>query len=321
MEILRYSAFTDRPDGGNPAGVVLDAQGLDETDMLRIAEEVGFSETAFVTATAIPDRTHRVRYFSPRAEVDFCGHATVATAVALAERGAPGTLAFETNVGRVDVLTEAIEEIEAAEVAGAAETTGTAETTAKARTTESAETTEPAATKEPDGRGFRATLTSVPASSEPVAPQHLASALEALGWSRDDLDPAFPAHVAFAGNHHLMLAAASRERLADLDYDFEALEALSRDQNWTTVHLFHRQTDTLFHARDPFPLGGVVEDPATGAAAAAFGGYLRTIGRAAVRTPITVLQGYDMGRPSLLTVTTDASDLRVSVRGQAVVLT
>ncbi|WP_053802861.1 PhzF family phenazine biosynthesis protein [Streptomyces rimosus] len=288
MEILRYSAFTDRPDGGNPAGVVLDAQGLDETDMLRIAKEVGFSETAFVTAaetpdgTHTPDRTHRVRYFSPRAEVDFCGHATVATAVALAERGAPGALAFQTNAGRVDVTTERAEA---------------------------------------DGHGFRATLTSVPASSEPVAPQHLASALEALGWSEDDLDPAFPAHVAFAGNYHLILAAASRERLARLDYDFEALEALSRDQNWTTVHLFHRQTDTLFHARDPFPLGGVVEDPATGAAAAAFGGYLRAIGWEAVGTPITVLQGYDMGRPSLLTVTTDASDPRVSVSGQAVVLT
>ncbi|MFH8749697.1 PhzF family phenazine biosynthesis protein [Streptomyces rimosus] len=288
MEILRYSAFTDRPDGGNPAGVVLDAQGLDETDMLRIAKEVGFSETAFVTAAETPDgthaldRTHRVRYFSPRAEVDFCGHATVATAVALAERGAPGALAFQTNAGRVDVMTERAEA---------------------------------------DGHGLRATLTSVPASSEPVAPQHLASALEALGWSEDDLDPAFPAHVAFAGNHHLILAAASRERLARLDYDFEALEALSRDQNWTTVHLFHRQTDTLFHARDPFPLGGVVEDPATGAAAAAFGGYLRAIGWEAVGTPITVLQGYDMGRPSLLTVTTDASDPRVSVSGQAVVLT
>ncbi|KOU08599.1 phenazine biosynthesis protein PhzF [Streptomyces sp. NRRL F-5755] len=300
MEILRYSAFTDRPDGGNPAGVVLDAQGLDEADMLRIAKEVGFSETAFVTATEAPDRahtsdrthtpddthtpnrTHRVRYFSPRAEVDFCGHATVATAVALAERGTPGALAFQTNAGRVDVMTEMAEA---------------------------------------DGHGLRATLTSVPTSSEPVAPQHLASALEALRWSEDDLDPAFPAHVAFAGNHHLILAAASRERLAELDYDFEALEALSRDQSWTTVHLFHRQTDTLFHARDPFPLGGVVEDPATGAAAAAFGGYLRAIGWEAVGTPITVLQGYDMGRPSLLTVTTDASDPRVSVSGQAVVLT
>ncbi|MEU2794082.1 PhzF family phenazine biosynthesis isomerase [Streptomyces sp. NPDC007100] len=276
MEILRYSAFTDRPDGGNPAGVVLDAQELDAAEMLRIAAEVGFSETAFVSATEAPGSTHRIRYFSPRAEVDFCGHATVATAVALAERTAPGTLVFETNAGPVGVTTAA------------------------------------------EGQALRATLTSVPASSEPVAPQLLEATLKALDWSEDDLDPAFPAHVAFAGNHHLMLAAGSRQRLAELDYDFAALEAVSRDQNWTTVHLFHQQTGTLFHARDPFPLGGVVEDPATGAAAAAFGGYLRAIGRAPAGAPITVLQGYDMGRPSRLTVTTDPADPRVRVSGQAV---
>ncbi|WP_062646370.1 PhzF family phenazine biosynthesis protein [Streptomyces maremycinicus] len=278
MDILRYSAFTDRPDGGNPAGVVLDARGLDDADMLRVAAEVGFSETAFVLPAEGPGHTHRVRYFSPRAEVDFCGHATVATAVALAERSAPGTLVFRTNAGLIDVATAA------------------------------------------EGATLRATLTSVPTSSRPVARPHLESALKALRWSEADLDPAFPAHVAFAGNHHLMLAAASRERLADLDYDFEALHALSRAQDWTTVHLFHRHSDTVFHARDPFPLGGVVEDPATGAAAAAFGGYLRALGRATHPAPVTVLQGDDMGRPSRLTVTTAASDPRVSVSGQAVPL-
>jgi PhzF family phenazine biosynthesis protein len=275
MEILRYSAFTDRPDGGNPAGVVLNAQGLGDRDMLHIAEEVGFSETAFVFMSAA-EGTHRIRYFSPRAEVDFCGHATVATAVALAERTAPGTMVFQTNAGQVDVTTAA------------------------------------------DGPALRATLTSVPASSEPVPAQHLESALKALDWSEEDLDPSFPAHVAFAGNHHLMLAAATRQRLAQLDYDFEALEALSRALNWTTVHLFHRETDTLFHARNPFPLGGVVEDPATGAAAAAFGGYLRAIKRVPASGAVTVLQGYDMGRPSRLTIRADLSDARISVSGQAV---
>jgi len=144
--------------------------------------------------------------------------------------------------------------------------------------------------------------------------------LAALRWSGGDLDPAFPVHVAFAGNHHLMLAAGSRGRLAELAYDFEALEALCHAHGWTTVHLFHRDSDTLFHARDPFPIGGVVEDPATGAAAAAFGGYLRAIGRAPASGTVTVLQGYDMGRPSRLTVTAHTADARVGVSGQAVPL-
>jgi PhzF family phenazine biosynthesis protein len=85
-EILRYSAFAATPEGGNPAGVVLDAAHLDDASMQRIAAEVGYSETAFVVGRDAETRTFRVRFWSPAAEVPFCGHATVATAVALAER-------------------------------------------------------------------------------------------------------------------------------------------------------------------------------------------------------------------------------------------
>ncbi|MCG7529731.1 PhzF family phenazine biosynthesis isomerase, partial [Streptomyces sp. OfavH-34-F] len=88
--VLRYTAFSADPEGGNPAGVVLDAAGLDEAAMLAVAAELGYSETAFLTgpapAAAPGARGFAVRYFSPRAEVPFCGHATVAAALALAER-------------------------------------------------------------------------------------------------------------------------------------------------------------------------------------------------------------------------------------------
>ena len=87
-EILRYAAFTDEPDGGNPAGIVLDAAGLDDAAMQRIAAEVDYAETAFITERTGGELT--VRYFSPIAEVPFCGHATVATAIAIAEREGPG---------------------------------------------------------------------------------------------------------------------------------------------------------------------------------------------------------------------------------------
>src|SRR5688500_19298463 len=98
MDVLRYVAFSDRPDGGNPAGVVLDAAGLPEERMLAIAADVGYSETAFVDGDGI-------RYFSPLAEVPFCGHATIATGVALAERDGPGDLVFRTVNGPVPVTT------------------------------------------------------------------------------------------------------------------------------------------------------------------------------------------------------------------------
>jgi PhzF family phenazine biosynthesis protein len=278
VEVLRYSAFTTMPSGGNPAGVVLDAEALGETEMLAIAARIGYSETAFVTARDEAARRYRLRYFSPRAEVAFCGHATVATAVALAERDGPGQLVFDTQAGEVSVAT------------------GTG-----------------------DGPPH-ATLTSVPAHSHPAVDAEIEPTLKALRWARDDLDPALPPHIAFAGNDHLVLAVRARERLAALDYDFDALEGIMRRHGWTTVHLVWREAADRFdfHARDPFPVGGVVEDPATGAAAAAFGGYLRSLGMVNGPTQVRIRQGEDMGRPSDLLVEVTPDDARVRVTGQAV---
>jgi PhzF family phenazine biosynthesis protein len=81
-----------------------------------------------------------------------------------------------------------------------------------------------------------------------------------------------------------------------------ALSALMQRRDWTTVALAWREDATTFHARNPFPPGGVVEDPATGAAAAALGGYLRELALVTPPVTVTVLQGADMGRPSRLTV-------------------
>ncbi|MFG3547391.1 PhzF family phenazine biosynthesis isomerase [Streptomyces sp. NPDC047725] len=275
--ILRYAAFTPDPAGGNPAGVVLDAAGLDDAGMLAIAAEVGYSETAFVTAGDERLRRFRVRYFSPLAEVAFCGHATVALSVALAERLGPGDLVLDTPAGEIRVATAA------------------------------------------DGTGaLRATLTSVPTRSRPARPEELDAALGALRWRAGDLDPALPAHVAFGGNDHLVLAAASRARLADLDYDFDGLAEVMRRHGWTTVDLVWRESPERYHARNPFPVGGVVEDPATGAAAAAFGGYLRELGLVERPGTIAIRQGEDMGRPSDLLIEVAPRDARVRVGGRAV---
>ena len=115
-----------------------------------------------------------------------------------------------------------------------------------------------------------------------------------------------------------MLGAATRERLADLDYDFPRLRALMAARDWTTIALVHRRSEDVFDARNPFPPGGVVEDPATGAAAAAFGAYLRTEGLVQVPAEITIHQGDDMGRPSILRVSIPAGEGGVSVSGRAV---
>src|SRR6202042_754327 len=117
----------------------------------------------------------------------------------------------------------------------------------------------------------------------------------ALRWSKEELSPQLPPRIGYAGAYHPILAVRTRERLAALDYDFDVLGALMAARGWTTVDLVWREAATSFHARNPFPPGGVVEDPATGAAAGAFGGYLRTLGL--VETPATVIvhQGDDLG--------------------------
>jgi PhzF family phenazine biosynthesis protein len=267
-DILRYAAFSTDPSGGNPAGVVLDASGLSDADMLGIAAAVGYSETAFITADH-GDGEYRVRYFSPLAEVPFCGHATVATAVALG----PGEHRFRTNAGEVPVTVDA---------------------------------------------DRRATLTSVATSTAELAAADLGALLAALRWDAKELDPDLPPRVAYAGAHHPVIAVRDRGRLAELAYDVPALKALMEQRGWTTVQLVWRESADTFHVRDPFPVGGVYEDPATGAAAAAFGGYLRELGATGV---LHLRQGDDMGRPGELTVTLAPGEPGVRVSGAAVPIT
>jgi PhzF family phenazine biosynthesis protein len=251
--------------------VVLDAHGLADERMLEIAAEVGYSETAFLSGDDI-------RYFSPLAEVPFCGHATIATAVALAERDGPGERTFETRSGPV-----------------------------------------PIATRRDDQDRVTATLTSVVPRVEAL--EDLDELLAALRWAPADLDPELPPRVGYAGAFHPVLAARTRERLADLSYDFDRLGALMAARDWTTIQLVWREEPLRFHSRNPFPPGGVVEDPATGAAAAALGVYLRELGLVEPPATITILQGEDMGRPGRLLVDLHADRPEIDVTGTAVTLT
>jgi PhzF family phenazine biosynthesis protein len=115
-----------------------------------------------------------------------------------------------------------------------------------------------------------------------------------------------------------VLAIRSRERLAALDYDYDRLGTLMGMRDWTTAQLVWREAADLFHSRNPFPPGGVVEDPATGAAAAAFGAYLREIGALQPPATVMILQGEDMGRPSRLRVDIQADRPEIAVTGVAV---
>jgi PhzF family phenazine biosynthesis protein len=158
-----------------------------------------------------------------------------------------------------------------------------------------------------------ATLTSVEPRDRDAPADLLDAALTHLGWTRDDLEPAIPAALAFAGAWHLVLPLASRATLARMTYDFDAMRGLMEANDLTTVQVVWREDAHTFHARDPFAVGGVVEDPATGAAAAALGGLLRSRSLVDVPADVVIHQGHDMGRPSRLDVhIPEAGGIRVS---------
>ena len=275
-EILRYAAFTVDGKGGNPAGVVLDASGLDAAQMQAIATEVGDSETAFLVARDTRPNVYDVRYFSPAQEVPFCGHATIASAIALAERSPADVLIFHAAAGFVSI-----------------------------------------ATFQNDKGELVAELTSVaPRVSQPP-PDLLLAILGALRWSADDLDPDYPELLANAGAEHLVLVTKTRQRLADLDYDFDDLAKVMLQYGLVTVLLVWPETKNRYHARNPAAGLGVVEDPATGAAAAAFGGYLRELAMIGENAEFTISQGVDMGRPSEIAVSVITGEPGVRVAGAA----
>lgn len=271
-KLHRLSAFTDHPAGGNPAGIWIGDRLPDAAQMQRIAREVGYSETIFIAPR--DGSVREVRYFSPAAEVSFCGHATIAAGVLLGEADGQGRYNFLTRAGDVEVTTSSR-----------------------------------------DGR-TRASLRSVPTRHEAAARDLVDAALGLLGWQHDELDPRIPPARTYAGAWHLVLATREKSRLDKLAYPFEQLRSLMQQHRLTTLQLVWQEDSSLFHARNPFPVGGVVEDPATGAAAAAFGGYLRDAGLITAPTAFTILQGEAMGRPSRISVDVPA-DGGVVVSGTA----
>lgn len=168
-----------------------------------------------------------------------------------------------------------------------------------------------------DGDRVAATLVSPPTHSRAVADDVLAQALTLFGLTPDELISDLPPAIANAGNDHLILALASRDRLARMDYDLQTGAEFMQTQGFTTINLIWTETPRLFHSRNAFASGGVLEDPATGAAAAALAGYLRDLDWPHSGV-IDIVQGEDMGARSLLRVEIgDATGEGVRVSGTA----
>ncbi|TLP67707.1 PhzF family phenazine biosynthesis protein [Parasedimentitalea maritima] len=260
MNPQRIAAFSNGQAGGNPAGVVIQDQLPAPKEMQTLAREIGYSETVF--AAPMGDQW-QVRYYSPEAEVAFCGHATIALGVALGEAYQAGTFDLQLSQGSIAV--------------SAAETQN----------------------------GWTAELKSPETWSKPLDTALLEQLKSLFGLSDDQLDPRLPATLGFAGNQHAILALRNRADLKNMSYDFDTGLALMQEHDLTTTSLLYVESDTVIVSRNAFAIGGVVEDPATGAAAAALGGALVDLNWPSLQGggAFQIRQGEDMGQPSILNVT------------------
>ena len=230
-EILRYAAFTDTPEGGNPAGVVLDASGLGDAEMQAIAADVGYSETAFVTAADGNDLTSATSPRSPRCR---------SAATPRSRPASPGATATATALLRL---------------------------------------TTPAGLVEVDVADGVATLTSVAPSTRRARRRRPRRAARARWAGRAPTStPAAAARRLRGRPPPGARGAAASERLADARLRLRPPRRADGRARLDHDPARAPRGPDRFRSRNPFPPGGVVEDPATGAAAAAFGGYLRELG-------------------------------------------
>jgi PhzF family phenazine biosynthesis protein len=288
--LFLVDTFTRKLFCGNPAAVVLDAEQLTDEEMRRIAREV-HEEVAFVLASETPDYDVEVRFFSPKREVSFVGHATVAAHYARAiAHGLPkGRVRQKSGNWTVEV-----------------EVTGQA----------------------PD---LRVTIHQGPAAFGPVVPEERRGpVLDALGISSSSLHPACPMQVLSKANSRLLIGLRSPEMLESLRPDMDALVHLTPHVGADGFLVFAIRPDSeplTTEARMFCPVIGIPEDPVSGNAHGMLGVYLLSNGVLAAgedgKARLVGHQGRHVERPGTVEVEVTASGKRataVSVSGQAVIV-
>jgi trans-2,3-dihydro-3-hydroxyanthranilate isomerase len=290
-KFFTLDVFTRRRYAGNPLAVVIEPDGLDGAAMQAVAREFNLSETVFVLPPADPAHRAKLRIFTPAAELPFAGHPTVGSAVLLnridGARGAR-TIVVEEGIGPVRCTVEALDA---------------------------------------DSGSARFELARLPVDTGPAGPP--AAIAAALGLDEKD--------IGFDGFKPARWTAGNEFNFVPLS----GLDAMRRCRantaGWTTAFpgkegrpsafMFCREAvepGHAFHARMFAPLGGILEDPATGSAVAAFAGVLAHFTRIADGAhELVIEQGYEMGRPSLirLSMTIKGGQLTAgAIAGEAVVV-
>lgn len=272
MKVERIAAFSYKNSGGNPAGVHFSDEMLSEKEMLLIAKEVNYSETAFLVKVG---ESFRIRYFSPETEIAFCGHATIASGSFIGEKFGLGRYELILNDGSIQI-----------EVS------------------------------QNEGENYTS-ISSLKTHSKDVDKEYINKIIDGFSFNKKDLNEKYPIRIAFSGNNHLIIFLKDKTKLQEMQYDFESIKVLMEQEKIVTINILWEENENLYHSRNAFAYGGVVEDPATGSAAIALGEYLRDTGFKK-SGKIEVLQGFDMKQPSQLFVSfSEVSNSSINVSGSS----
>jgi len=276
MNIEKISAFSYKNEGGNPAGVLLNDKMLSDKEMLEIAQDVNYSETAFLVKDG---DSFRIRYFSPLTEIAFCGHATIASGYVIGEKFGLGKYQLILNDGSIQI------EIGIQ-----------------------------------DGKSFTS-INSMETHSKDVEQNFINNIIDTFSFEKEDLDSKYPIKISFTGNNHLIIFVKEKQTLKEMTYDFQRAKDLMEQEQIVTISILWKESENLYHSRNAFAYGGVMEDPATGSAAIALGEYLRNTGHKE-SGEIEILQGFDMNQPSQLFVSfSSIAHSSIKVSGTSRVIT
>jgi PhzF family phenazine biosynthesis protein len=287
LQVHQIDAFTRTPFTGNPAGVVLNADGLTDGEMLAIARELNNADTAFILARDADDHDMRARFFTPRMEAGFVGHATVAAHFVLSRRrGAAERLRQKSKAGIVEI-----------EIRGSGDERQIAVRQKR-----------PAIGRELNGREQMAVL-------------------DALALATDDLDRRFPMRIAGSGSTRLIVGVRGQEQLKHLRPDPTRLTTLSAQLGAAGYFVFTPGTpggEYFTESRMFCPALGIPEDPVSGNAHGLLGVYLAEHGLIALDQPrvsFRGIQGHFLHRPGRVDVELEVRDGAIDavwIIGQAV---
>ncbi|MFW9788832.1 MAG: PhzF family phenazine biosynthesis protein [Candidatus Thorarchaeota archaeon] len=270
LDVIQVDAFTDTPFGGNPAAVVLGADHVSEKTMYKIAREMNVRETVFISKSQVAD--FRFRYMTPKSEIGFSGHPTIAAFHALVQEGHIELISdvtmvrLETNTGVLDI--EIVR-------------------------------------NESTGRHEIQITHNKPQFMDTYDPKDY---VEALGLSLADFHSPNPLQTVSTGTPHLMMPVSTSRSLDRIKPNWDRLKELQADSDYVSLSVFTRDTrepTSDAQVRHFAPALGVYEDPVSGSGAGSLGSYLIRYGLMEATYPVTsivVEQGHYVERPGKIFV-------------------